>query len=267
MSNEVLAYKKGYRITENGFLYRLDGKKITVSTKKNNPFKVFHISVKKNGRNSSATVYVHRYLAFNFKLSDFNRYRFIGLKDNNPENISINNLDFGKGSELITPWHSGKCLEQVAVSLGYSVSKSGNLLYCGFEVSKKSFSGSNYQMFGINIRTGRSRNVFVHRLQAYLKYGAALYNEGMLVRHLNDVKSDNSYDNIAIGSHLDNFNDMSSLAWNSKYEKARDTHSRYSLEDRQKVRDLFDTGWTYKQLANKFNYSLSTIRRINVLER
>lgn len=181
--------------------------------------------------------------------------------------LSIENLDFGKGVELISKWHEGKKLEQIAVSLGYSVSKAGELLYCGVVVEKISFSSKGYRIFGINKKENRSSNVFVHRLQAYLKYGLSLYKKGILVRHLNDVKTDNSYFNIAIGTHIDNFNDMSDKAWSEKYRKASVTNSRYNEKERQQVRDLFDAGYTYRELANRFNYSLSTIRRINVLER
>ncbi len=46
-----------------------------------------------------------------------------------------------------------------------------------------------------------------HRIQAYLKFGNKLFEKGIVVRHLNNDKLDNSYSNISIGTNLDNYHD------------------------------------------------------------
>lgn len=62
-----------------------------------------------------------------------------------------------------------------------------------------------YRYYSITSPTEKytSRTVPAHRLIAYLKYGEkALQAE--CVRHLNDNSLDNSWDNIALGTHYDN---------------------------------------------------------------
>lgn len=49
----------------------------------------------------------------------------------------------------------------------------------------------------------KSRPIPTHRFVAYLKYGEEAFLADC-VRHLNDDSLDNSWDNIAIGSHMDN---------------------------------------------------------------
>lgn len=48
----------------------------------------------------------------------------------------------------------------------------------------------------------------VHRLQSYIKYRELMYKKGIMVRHLNGNKLDNSWDNIAIGTAYDNAQDI-----------------------------------------------------------
>ena len=50
----------------------------------------------------------------------------------------------------------------------------------------------------------------MHHLQAYMKYGDGIMcnsSHGAVVRHFNDKKADNSYDNILIGTQADNIKD------------------------------------------------------------
>ena len=47
----------------------------------------------------------------------------------------------------------------------------------------------------------RTNHVKVHRLVAYQKFGDALFEEGIEVRHLDNNKLNNSEDNIALGTH------------------------------------------------------------------
>lgn len=49
----------------------------------------------------------------------------------------------------------------------------------------------------------------VHRLQALQKYGLALFEPGIVVRHLDGQKCNNSWENIAIGTNSDNQLDIS----------------------------------------------------------
>lgn len=64
-----------------------------------------------------------------------------------------------------------------------------------------------YQICGIRF-SDKTYSILVHRLQAYQKYGDELFQEGIFVRHKNGVKTDNSWDNILIGTHSENMMDI-----------------------------------------------------------
>lgn len=51
------------------------------------------------------------------------------------------------------------------------------------------------------------KSIPIHRLQAYAKYGKAIFQKKNVVRHYNDDRRDYSFDNIVIGSHQDNMAD------------------------------------------------------------
>lgn len=96
---------------------------------------------------------------------------------------------------------------------GYRVSIDGKRVK---GIRKKSLSltpnSSGYFQFCIRLPIGERYPVDVHRLQAFQKYGLEMFEEGMNVRHLNNNKLDNSWDNIAIGTMSDNSMDMSPRA-------------------------------------------------------
>ena len=54
---------------------------------------------------------------------------------------------------------------------------------------------------------GDKKLVKFHHMQAYEKFGDAIFEDGIVVRHLNGDPSDNSWDNIAIGTQSDNMMD------------------------------------------------------------
>lgn len=57
------------------------------------------------------------------------------------------------------------------------------------------------------------RVVNVHRIIAYLKYGDEYCYPITEARHLNDVKNDYSWSNIAIGTHKENMHDIPQEVW------------------------------------------------------
>jgi len=54
-----------------------------------------------------------------------------------------------------------------------------------------------YRVFGLT-HNGKRITIRVHRMVAFQKYGLDIYNDGMEVRHINNIKLDNSFENIAI---------------------------------------------------------------------
>lgn len=89
-----------------------------------------------------------------------------------------------------------------------------------------------------------------HRLQAYQKYGDSLYTDGIIVRHFNGIKTDNSWDNILIGTVKQNQLDIP--------EQIRIKRSRYAASfnikyDKKEVIEYYNSCKSYKKTMEKFN--------------
>ena len=95
--------------------------------------------------------------------------------------------------------------ERLAIEKGYKVTDEGILLNAKNKPIG-SLDSSGYQR--VTLRFNDKRPViYTHRLQAYQKYGDAIYSKGIVARHLDGDKTNNSIDNIAIGTNRDNIMD------------------------------------------------------------
>jgi predicted nucleic acid-binding Zn ribbon protein len=97
-------------------------------------------------------------------------------------------------------------LEKIAKNRGYRVDKDGNF-YTNNNNLITFISRDGYVRTSLKVN-GKNKMLFAHRLQAYQKYGEAIYSKGILVRHLDGDKTNNKVDNIAIGSARDNMMDV-----------------------------------------------------------
>lgn len=95
-------------------------------------------------------------------------------------------------------------LECIASQRGYEVTEDG--VFCGVRNNILKHKNKGYLCVSISVN-GKNKSLYAHRLQAYQKYGEDIYQQGICVRHLNGDKSDNSFDNIAIGTNRDNVMD------------------------------------------------------------
>lgn len=101
----------------------------------------------------------------------------------------------------------------------------------------------------------KGKKLYAHRLQAYQKYGDKIFEEGIVVRHLDGDKLNNSYENIGIGTQLDNIYDMSKK---QRIKRAMGS-SRFSEIEMQEIMNLRKNGYTYKQIGELFKVSKSTL--------
>jgi len=116
---------------------------------------------------------------------------------------------------------------------GQLLGPAGNIKSCQYKNGYKQFQFSYF---------GKNRNLKVHRLQALQKYGyEAMNKEGIVVRHLNSKKDDNSWDNIAIGSQADNLLDVPTL---ERIEQGR-VAGKVSAQKTRKIPELM-----YKEITN-----------------
>lgn len=92
---------------------------------------------------------------------------------------------------------------------GYTVTEDGHLMspknkIVGTHPNKK---GLRYEYVSV-LYKGKIDKLFAHRLQAFQKYREEIYKEGIVVRHLNGNSLDNTFNNIAIGTIVDNALDI-----------------------------------------------------------
>lgn len=146
-------------------------------------------------------------------------------------------------------------VEIAAFEMGYRVDKNGVLRNNNNDIVKCSINSRGYLKTGIRLNS-KVINILVHRLQAYIKYGNKIYDKNIEVRHLNGVKTDNSYDNILIGSHIENMLDIDEKTRIKKAmiasKSRKNAYSKDKIYNIKKDRLL---GMTYKQLMDKYNIS------------
>lgn len=167
--------------------------------------------------------------------------------------------------------------EEIAYSKGYRVSPSGIVTNpVGYEMSVESLNNKRYPQVGFSYE-GKKYYVRMHRLAAYCMYGKAMFEEGVVVRHLNDNKTDLRHANIALGTQTDNMRDIPL----DKLDITREKHRAYALANKVlpprvlKIQDgevptilaRLDAGSTHRELAKEYRVHHSTIGYIHTTRR
>lgn len=130
---------------------------------------------------------------------------------------------------------------------GYYVDKNGVLFNKKDEKITLSKTKKGYFSFNIRVNGSKPTRSFVHRLQAYQKFGDEIFNENLVIRHLNGDSTDNTYNNIGIGTPSDN---MMDIPKNKRIVNASNpTHNHESIISDRK------NGYTYKELMEKYDIS------------
>lgn len=147
-----------------------------------------------------------------------------------------------------------------AIKRGYKVRKDGTVRGIRTDNIKLSINTSGYYYFCVHPIINNKRvksTLLVHRLQAYQKYGDKLFKNDIQVRHLNNNKLDNSWDNIAIGTAKENMADSPYIGERIKKYSLQAGLSNSSLvkkdvlEIRQRVKE--GNYSTYQKLAEEYD--------------
>ena len=145
----------------------------------------------------------------------------------------------------------------LAFNKGYSVDIEGNIIspFRGFIKGRIAKDGRIH--FYIRMEGMYPKGVPAHRLQAYQKFGDKLFEEGIVVRHLDGNPLNNSWDNISIGTQSDNIldrdeNDLKTHA--VKASRFRQDSIR-SYESRIKIYEDLKNGISYSEIMKKHNIS------------
>lgn len=138
--------------------------------------------------------------------------------------------------------------EKKAYDKGYRISDDGVVIgKTGNEVG--SLRSNGYYQFKIRDLDGKNINVPFHRLQAYQKFGDKIYEDGIVVRHLDGDSSNNSIDNIDIGSYSDNYMDQPKEVRVSRALHASSFMRKY---DKEEVKEFYDQCISYQKTMEKF---------------
>ena len=147
--------------------------------------------------------------------------------------------------------------EQIAYEKGYRVTKEGQLLNPkGIKIG--SVGSAGYENLGFNINK-KFTSISTHRLQAYQKYGDKLYEDGIVVRHLNGNALDNSWDNISIGTQRDNILDIPKEKRKRDTSKANKLSIKYPKEFVLKLKREYNEIKNYSELGRKYNINTGIV--------
>jgi hypothetical protein len=138
----------------------------------------------------------------------------------------------------------------IAFNKGFDIDKKGIVI----GISKKIIKGvfvKGYVYISMRLED-RYLRVGAHRLQTYKKFGDSMFKPGIVVRHLDGNPGNNSWDNIEIGTHSDNMQDIPK---HIRVQKAEHATSFVRKHDKQAVKDYYTECLSYKKTMEKFNIS------------
>lgn len=146
----------------------------------------------------------------------------------------------------------------LSVKRGYTIDRAGNVFSSKGKKLKPLLSSDGYKRYSINFY-GKTVFIYFGRLQAYQKYGEKVFDSRLQVRHLNSNLSDDSWDNIALGTPSQNAMDKPDFV---RYKIAVDAAQHVRVWTDEKLKDIFDDkyrrGFSYKDLREKYGIAKST---------
>jgi len=117
-------------------------------------------------------------------------------------------------------------------------------------------NGYKRARFNVAGRTSYHKFVVnVHQLAAYQKYGSMVFEEGIVVRHLDGNSLNNKDYNIDIGSHSDNAMDKFKKDRTEQAIIASTNIRKFSDIEMEAIRTSRNEGATYKDIMFEFDIS------------
>lgn len=141
-----------------------------------------------------------------------------------------------------------------AFTAGYRVNELGEVRSPFGLIRKLTTTRYGYKTFNMKF-DGCSYPILVHQLVAYQKFGEAAFAAGVVVRHRNGIRSDNTADNVLIGSPSDNMMDIDPAKRHAKALKAARSQAKLTDDD---VAFIRGASMTLRQIMAKYGISKST---------
>lgn len=143
-------------------------------------------------------------------------------------------------------------VEQIAYEKGYRVHENGYVISHINNILKPIKNNKGYYIFCFRDSNNKNKNCLIHRLMAYQKFGEKMYEDGIEVRHKNNNKDDNTFENILIGNHQEN---MLDLPKDDRQKYAEYATSFIRKYDKREVQVYYSNCRSYKQTMEQFEIS------------
>ena len=155
-------------------------------------------------------------------------------------------------------------LEKIIFEKGYTIDDDGNVYNPnGIKLSLTSQNG--YPAVSIKCKQigySDTKRVKVSRLQAYKQFGDKIYEDNIVVRHLDGNRENNSVTNISIGTQQDNVFDIPEKDRKAKSILGAKVIRKYDDAFVEKIREERKSGKSYKQIMFDYSLSKSTLHYI-----
>lgn len=133
-----------------------------------------------------------------------------------------------------------------AYNKGYRITDVGDIISPKGRILSKCIDKKGYYRITIRI-DGSIVSIPIHRLVAFQKFGHDMFGDGIVVRHLNGLPTDNSVQNISIGSYSENAMDMPTGRRRARSSNPK--HNHYA------VLSDYNSGCSYDEIMKKHNIS------------
>lgn len=115
-----------------------------------------------------------------------------------------------------------------------------------------------YKKDGRNVFGHTSKGLFsairFNRFIAYQLWGDEVFKEGIVVRHLNDIKDDDRFENLSLGTQADNIADK---------KRNRSVIRKYTNKERKTIH-LYYLKYGFANTLRKFNFSGDVLLTMNI---
>jgi len=146
-------------------------------------------------------------------------------------------------------------LTKVFFEKGYSITDEGKVFNPKGEERKLGKTKDGYYSINLRLPKGNATRVFIHKLQAFKKFGDKIFEQDIVIRHLNGISTNNTWENIGIGSQSDNLMDIPK---DIRIKRAKHASSFKKVKyNKEKVKEFHSKNNSYKKTMEEFNISSS----------
>lgn len=149
--------------------------------------------------------------------------------------------------------------EEIAYEKGYRVTPEGKVL--GLKVNERKLVIGSTGYYEFSYRKD-APDIAVHRMQAFQKFGVRIYEDGLVVRHLDGNPLNNHIDNIGIGTQADNMQDRRPEVRHQHAMEAAVALRKATTEDVVAMRKARAAGVSVKELMARYQMSKGAISDI-----